>query len=99
MKRYTVFAVLLISAVLILTVAVLTVRSSARSTEADRPRIYKSIEIASGDTLWEIAEKYAPDFDMNIRDYVSALKEVNGMSNDRITAGGHLIVICAAPAE
>ena len=99
MKRTTVSAVLLIFAVLLLTVAVLTVRSSARSTEADRPRIYKSIEITSGDTLWEIAEKYAPAFDMNVRDYVSELKEVNGMASDSIIAGGHLIVICADAAE
>ena len=99
MKKYTVLAVVLMSLVLLFTAGLLTVKSSARSTEADRPRLYKSIEVAPGDTLWNIAEEYAPEFDMNVRDYLSELKEVNGMNSDRIIAGGHLIVIFAASSE
>ena len=99
MKRFVIFTAVSLVIAFILIFGVLTVRSAARSTAADRPRLYKSIEISAGDTLWEIAERYAPDFDMNVRDYLSELKQVNGITSDRIIAGRHLIVICADTAE
>ena len=94
MKRLLIYIAVLAAAVLLISGA-MTVRSSARSTEADLPRIYKSIVIETGDTLWDISERYARDFDMNTKEYLAELKRVNGLDSDRIIAGTYLVIICA----
>ncbi len=96
MKRFMICTAAAVVIVMVLVIGLLTVKSSARSVNADRPRIYKSIMIESGDTLWEISERYAGDLDMDTREYLSELKQVNGLDYDRIIAGTHLIVISAA---
>ena len=62
-----------------------------RDPHAGEYKYYKSIEIQSGDTLWSIAQEYAPD-DMTTKEYVDHLKAINGLSGDNITSGCHIIV-------
>lgn len=54
-------------------------------------KYYKSIRIESGDTLWSIATKYKPAGGNTIS-LVEEIKRMNGLSNERITAGNYLIV-------
>lgn len=96
MKRSVMLMIAAMAVVMILASCLFLVKSSAHGSAQDRPRLYKSIEIAAGDTLWDISERYAEDLDMPVRDYVKELKRVNGMSSDRIIAGAKLIVICAS---
>lgn len=54
---------------------------------------YKSIEIKTGDTLWEIAEEYrTADYD-SVYDYINELKAINGLMSDDIQAGQYLTVV------
>ncbi len=52
---------------------------------------YKTIEICSGDTLWDIAALYMPD-DMDIRDAVYELQEINDLDTTALTPGQELLV-------
>lgn len=57
-------------------------------------RYYKSIEIHSGDTLWGIAETYMDDsrYD-SVNDYISEVKEINGLDSDDIQDSQYLTVV------
>ncbi len=53
---------------------------------------YKSIEIASGDTLWSIAEEYADDSYENSQHYIAEVKKINHLESDVIHQGQFLTV-------
>ena len=56
-------------------------------------KYYKSITIASNDTLWSIAQEYMDDehYD-SISDYIKEVKQINVLGSNDITYGAHLIV-------
>lgn len=54
---------------------------------------YKSIEIQAGDSLWTIAEEYAPHTGMTTKEYIKELKQMNDLKKDIIHAGCHLTVM------
>ena len=63
---------------------------------SDSPKMvlyYKSIEIKSGDTLWNIAEEYAPNTGLSTAEYVVQLKNINHLDKDTIHAGRNLMVM------
>ena len=47
---------------------------------------YKSIKIEKGDTLWDIANE-------NLPENVKVLKEINGLSSDKIYSGENLMIM------
>lgn len=68
--------------------------SAHGKSEDNQPlyKYYRSIEIQSGDTLWEIAEKtLTADYD-SVPEYVQALKDMNNLDSDYIQAGQNLII-------
>ena len=52
---------------------------------------YKSIEVTTGDTLWEIAQDYKQE-NVSIIEYVSIIKDFNNMKNDTIKIGQQIII-------
>ena len=56
-------------------------------------KYFTSIEVASGDTLWTIAQEYsdAENYD-SIDEYIEEVKNMNHMSSDTLMAGQFLIV-------
>ena len=52
-----------------------------------------NIEIRPGDSLWSIAERYRANSGMEVRQYISELKEINGLVSDSIEAGDSLTVV------
>jgi LysM repeat protein len=56
-------------------------------------KYYTSIEVHSGDTLWDIASVYYQNngYD-DIRDYIKELKTLNHMTDDTIVSGTKLVV-------
>lgn len=60
---------------------------------------YKSIEIEKGDTLWTIAEEYAPSAGMTVTEYIKQLKQMNHLGEDTIHAGCYLTIVYQIPEE
>ena len=58
----------------------------------DRHKYYKSIEIKSGDTLWDISLKYMDESYVSIDDYINELMEINGLVSSEIQEGQYLTV-------
>lgn len=55
-------------------------------------KIYTSVQIEAGDSLWSIAAEYCEDA-ADIPDYIEDLKEMNGIVNEKgLQAGGYLTV-------
>lgn len=68
---------------------------SAHDNAKDDPvrcKYYKSIQIHSGDTLWNIAEEYMDDDYESVKDYISEVKKINKLSSDRIQDNQYLTV-------
>lgn len=52
---------------------------------------YRQVEIQADDTLWNIAEQYCSE-NVDIRDYISEVCEVNDISLNNIQAGDIIFV-------
>ena len=60
---------------------------SAHDNVKDDPvrcKYYKSIQIHSGDTLWNIAEEYITEDYESVNDYITEVKKINKLSSDQI---------------
>lgn len=57
-----------------------------------RCKYYKSIQIHSGDTLWNIAEEYMDDDYESVNDYIGEVKKINKLSSDEIQDSQYLTV-------
>lgn len=55
-------------------------------------KLYKSITIEKGDTLWNIAERYMTDDYESVEEYISVLKDMNNLHGDKIFFGDKLVV-------
>ncbi len=66
-------------------------------------KCYKSIQIARGDTLWDIAKKYRTNAYDSTKEYIQEIKEVNELLEDDIHEGQYLTIpyykvfVCEAP--
>jgi cell division protein YceG involved in septum cleavage len=90
-KRYLQVAVLTLFLSLLLT-GFVSLRNTAHASEPSAPdRLYTSIRIQSGDTLWDIAVQYKWS-GQSIQSYIEDVKEMNHLSSDRITAGQYLMI-------
>ncbi len=68
---------------------------SAHDNAKDDPvrcKYYKSIQIHSGDTLWNIAEEYMADDYESVSDYITEVKKINKLSSDQIQDSQYLTV-------
>ncbi|MDO4261347.1 MAG: LysM peptidoglycan-binding domain-containing protein [Eubacteriales bacterium] len=68
-------------------------------TRAEEPvqsgsyKYYSSIELESGDTLWDLAGEYMDeDHYISRADYINEVMTINHMSDDRLVSGQKLIV-------
>ena len=65
----------------------------AKAQSDVKQKYYTSITVQPGDSLWEIAETYAPEYG-DIRDYVRQLKVLNGLNHsENLLPGQSLLVI------
>lgn len=93
-KKYTTLLLLL----LILSVpgaVLLTAHTKAQAEglpEEPTYKYYTSIRVNSGDTLWEIAEKYRTEEYKDIPIYIEEVKEINHLTSSQITDGMYLCI-------
>lgn len=99
MKK-TLFLVVLIFVLGISLCGVSMLNSKAEENNGRKAVIYyKSIEIQSGDSLWTIAQEYAPCIGMTTKEYIKVLKQMNHLKKDIIHAGNHLTVMYSVCEE
>ena len=55
-------------------------------------KYYESIQVESGDTLWNIADEYITGFNVEKQDYIAEVCQINGITEDQIHAGDYIIV-------
>ncbi len=84
--------------ILIITISILyialthTDASEADATNAST-KYYTCITLESGDSLWDIAEKYASDEYSSPQEYIDEVVSINNLSNDSsIVAGTNLLI-------
>lgn len=68
----------------------------AQEKEQSEPVYYKyytSIQVEAGDTLWALADCYACPSCISRDQYISEVKQLNGLKGDMIQAGDYLTVI------
>ena len=53
---------------------------------------YKSIQVKSGESLWEISSRYYSSEYKSMRQYIARIKCLNHMLDEEIPAGGYLII-------
>ena len=70
-----------------------SVQAQDPDTAAGTQKFYKSIEIGSGDTLWDLAESYTEGTDISVQEYVCDLMDINQLENDLIHEGQYLTVV------
>lgn len=67
---------------------------NVHAEEKEESRLFfTSIQIQQGDSLWDIAEKYAEGSGYTVSEYVEEMKRMNGLRGDDIHAGSYLTVI------
>lgn len=71
-------------------VSALATAARARAAQPGTQTTYESVYITAGDSLWSIARKYRGG--RSTAAFVETLKELNGLSSDRIRAGSYILV-------
>ncbi len=69
-----------------------TVSDHIEPRTEDANKLYKTIEIRQGDSLWVIAEQYMDEHYDSVEDYIQDLKDINHLETDCIEEGNYLTV-------
>ena len=93
-RQRSVFAIAII---LVVTLGILLGSSINALASSDKDissynKYYVSIRVESGDTLWTIADEYVEGFNLSKTDYIQEVCQINGISEDNIKAGDHIVV-------
>lgn len=75
---------------------------NALADETELPesqKYYTSLKIQKGDTLWGIASEYAQSCGMTTTEYITELKNMNGLKEDVIHSGQHLTIMYCVPVS
>ena len=93
MKRRLVILFVVVFCVVVFSGGLLARAQEQREETEPRYKYYTSIQVESGDTLWDIAGRYMSGGSCSREEYVRELMELNGLSGERIVAGQYLTVI------
>lgn len=55
-------------------------------------KYYTSIEVSEGDTLWNIADQYIGSSNIDKKEYIEEICELNSLNNGQIHAGNHIVI-------
>ena len=88
------FYVLSIAVVALLAMTIIlshSLKTNAGERRTSSDRLYSSILIEEGDSLWSIANEYKPA-DVSTQEYIHSLKKINNITSDNIQSGNYLII-------
>ena len=93
MKKYLLMLVIYVMVLSCFFGKTLVMAKSADDDHVTYNRYYTDIEIEKGDTLWSIAKTYNKNSNMEIREYIKEVKQMNSMIGDSIEAGDNLTIV------
>jgi hypothetical protein len=53
---------------------------------------YIEITVSTGDTLWELAEKYSGSHNLSTHEFIEWVIDVNRLTNEQIIAGEKIVI-------
>ena len=90
-KKVTIIVAIIIAAVLYVSITHWHPYQPAASNAS--PKYYTCISVESGDSLWDIAQKYMTDEYTSTQDYIDEVVSINNLNNDSsIVAGTNLVI-------
>lgn len=66
--------------------------SLSAHAEHENTKYFTTVQIESGDTLWDIAQDYISPEYASIQDYIDEVESINHISEDDITAGCYITI-------
>ncbi len=97
MKRRLVILFLVVFCAVVFSGGLLAHAQERREASPACYKYYTSIQVESGDTLWDIAGRYMEGGTATRQEYIQELMELNGLSGEQIMAGQYLTVIYYSP--
>jgi hypothetical protein len=97
-------ALLLAVVIGLLVAAVVAVRAMAAGSDEPVARTNLTVVVAPGQTLWDLAERYAPE-DRDLVDWADEIARLNGVDAQALQSGTPLVIpletaaVSADPAE
>lgn len=67
------------------------------SASTSNQKYFVCIDIGEGDTLWSIADTYISEEYSSVDEYIEEVKELNGLTDNKIYCGATLVVPYFAP--
>ena len=83
--------VIILTLTLIISLTGIIVKASDNNNETQLYKYYESVYVEENDTLWSIAERYN-NGDESKEDYISNLRIINNIVEDRIYSGNHIVI-------
>lgn len=93
MKKYLLMLIIYVVVLSCFFGKTLVMAKSADDDLVTYNRYYTEIKIEKGDTLWSIAKTYNKNSNMEIREYIKEVKQMNSMIGDSIEAGDNLTIV------
>ena len=95
-RRIRIAAALVMTVIIILAAVFAGIRMTTKTTSAAHEHTpvlyYKSIEVQTGDTLWDLAGREIGPGWADRFEWIAEVERANGLDNDRITAGAFIVV-------
>ncbi|MBC1504650.1 cell division suppressor protein YneA [Listeria booriae] len=79
-------AIIFIITCFVLGIVLLIVTVNQADTE------YNEVSIASGDSIWSLADDYAGKYKMSKQDFVAWVEKENQLINGKLTAGDKIVI-------
>lgn len=91
-KRIITFAAIILISVIAILGSSIKAFAKSENEMGNITKMYTSIRVEAGDTLWDIAERYNICSDLSREQYIEELKNINHLSDDEIHSGEYLVV-------
>ena len=91
-KRIITFAAIILISVIAILCSSINAFAKSENEMGNITKMYTSIRVEAGDTLWDIEERYNICSDLSREQYIEELKNINHLSDDEIHSGEYLVV-------
>ena len=91
-KRLLVFIIILTISVLVLLGTSIRAMAASSTDSSSYRKVYKSIVIEHGDTLWGLADEYNICSDISRQEYIREVQDLNHLTSDTLHVGQNIII-------